>query len=384
MKSVLVLSNLNPCRLGSFEELSLFVSRELRRREIRCFLGFTEYPTGIVKELFDATGATTVRIYCGETPIIGNTSKFKVRESFNFVKFLLKYRIDLIHLNFTGLTNPALMGMYLTPAKILFTEHASGVSIAASKTPLNCLKVGKQLLMKRISANIGVSEYVSRRIRDTVPISSHKIKTIYNGVNISRFQGVSKVEARKQLSLAEDLTYIATVAMLIPEKGIQILIESLGQLQKRGMNKIQLLIIGEGDYRGKLESAVEKLKLDQSVQFLGRRSDVHTIMAAADVVVTPSIWDEAFGLSIAEAMASARPVIASAVGGIPELIDSGENGLLVSPGNAQELADALFTILENPALAEEMGRRGREKAIHKFNLELQVTKLVDLYQEILA
>lgn len=383
MKSILLLSNLNPCRYGSFEELSLFVANELRERNIRCFLGFTELPTGEVKSRFDATGATTVRVYCGETPIIGNSAKFKAREGVGFAKFLLKSKIDLIHLNFTGPANPALLGMYFTPAKIIFTEHASGVSVKGQPLRLRASNFAKRILLKRMSAYIGVSEYVSRRTRASVPISHDKIKTIYNGVNTSRFQDRSKVEARQQLGLPTEGTYITAVAMLIPEKGIQVLIEAVCRLIKGGSQKIKLLVVGEGSYRTELDMLVDKCNLGEYVEFLGRRSDVHTIFAASDIVVTPSIWDEAFGLSIAEAMAAARPVVASNVGGIPELIDSGENGLLVAPGNAAELANTLRTLIENTAQAEQMGRQGREKVLQLFNLEYQVKKIVDLYEEIL-
>lgn len=383
MKNVLLLSNLNPCRYGSFEELSLFVARELEKRNIRCFLGFTEYPTGEVKRLFDATGATTVRVYCGETPIIGNSSKFNAREGLAFTKFLLKNKIDLIHLNFTGLANPALLGMYLTPAKIIFTEHASGVVVEGQRLRKQVSNLAKRVLLKHVSAYIGVSEYVSRRTRASVPISHKKIRTIYNGVNLSRFQVASKEDARKKLDVDADMTVISAVAMLIPEKGIQCLIQAMCQLRDRGLKKVKLLVVGEGAYRADLDALVEKCDLQQNVEFLGRRSDVHTIFAASDIVVTPSLWDEAFGLSIAEAMACARPVVASNVGGIPELVDSGTNGLLVAPGNVADLVDKLTTLIENPVSAEQMGRQGREKALQLFSLENQVKKIVDLYEEIL-
>jgi glycosyltransferase involved in cell wall biosynthesis len=142
------------------------------------------------------------------------------------------------------------------------------------------------------------------------------------------------------------------------------------------------VIVGEGHYLADLEQLVQELNIIGNIRFLGRRSDVQTIIAASDVVVIPSVWEEAFGLIAAESMASARPVIASKIGGIPELIENGVNGFLVEPDNYYGLADALQRQLTNQNIKILFGNSGLKKSA-QFDLSLAVAKLVDLYEEVL-
>jgi glycosyltransferase involved in cell wall biosynthesis len=170
--------------------------------------------------------------------------------------------------------------------------------------------------------------------------------------------------------------------MLIPEKGIQHAIKALSLLCKDYGKRILYIVAGEGHYRKTLESMADHLGIADQVLFLGKRSDIQAVIAASDIVVVPSVWEEAFGLIIAEAMACARPIIASNIGGIPELIETGISGITVKPGDAEELAKALDRLIENPGLRQFMGQAGLQKATREFELGNYVKQLADIYDSI--
>jgi len=113
---------------------------------------------------------------------------------------------------------------------------------------------------------------------------------------------------------------------------------------------------------------------------LGYRTDREALLEAADVCVVPSVWEEAFGLAALEAMARGKPVVATQVGGIPEIIQPGVTGLLVPPGNDATLAQAIASLLANPTTAAEMGRNARRDVNERFNPETLLTRLSDLVE----
>jgi len=379
---ILYLANLHPNKLGSMEEHALFLSRELRERGSQLFVGFISEPLPEIRQLFENNGAEVLTVYCGDTPFVGNKVYLKFGEVLALRRIVVKNQIDLVHVNFMGVTNPMLFGIYLTKAKIVFTEHSSGSALKRKffKHFLSWSIHG--LISKRIHKYIAVSDFVRDRLKITHHLPDSKILTIYNGVNLDRFCPRDRNEARQKLGLPLDIPIIATVAMLIPQKGIQHAIEAFALIGRK-FKDLRLLIVGEGWYKTELESLCTTLRLSDYVSFLGRRSDVHLIIAASDVVVVPSIWDEAFGLIVAETMACGRPVVASKCGGITELIEDSVSGYLVPCGNAEIMARKLNSLLSDSLHRNKLGQQGRKACSWKFNLFSQVKQLVKVYQEAL-
>src|SRR3989338_7498561 len=132
-----------------------------------------------------------------------------------------------------------------------------------------------------------------------------------------------------------------------------------------GIPPWQWLLVGDGPARDRLRSLAEELGLPGQVMFAGMRDDVASVLPMMDIFVCPSLY-EGFGIAIVEAMAAGRPVVASAVGGIPEIVVHEDTGLLVPPGDAAALADALATLLNHPEQARAMGARGLARAREKF------------------
>ena len=180
--------------------------------------------------------------------------------------------------------------------------------------------------------------------------------------------------------IADDQVLVLQVSWLIPEKGIDDLLRTAQQVLA-GNNKIRVLIAGEGTHRAEYEKMAEQLGIAGRVTFTGQVRDPlgAGLYAASDIVCQLSRWEEAFGLTIAEAMASGKPMIATRCGGIPELVQDGESGFLVERGDSGAAAERILQLAEDLTLRESMGRRGGELCRSQFDLVHNVTTLIRHY-----
>lgn len=212
----------------------------------------------------------------------------------------------------------------------------------------------------------------------------NKIVKIYSGIELERFQPVSaqqKNELRKIWGLKPDDWVIGIVSKLWEGKGHRILIRAFQAVQKQIKNA-KLVIVGEGYLDSELKSLVQEYDLNESVLFTGFQMDVSQIMATFDVAVLPSSF-EGMGRVLVEAMAMGKPVIASRVGGIPDLVEHGLQGLLFEPGKTEPLQAALVRLLTDPVLALQMGKAGRQKALAQFSSQTMVQSIQKVYLDLL-
>jgi glycosyltransferase involved in cell wall biosynthesis len=233
----------------------------------------------------------------------------------------------------------------------------------------------------KINRLIAVSDAIVEKLvaegRDTTAISR-----IYNGVDLERFDEATGGEAiRAEFGIPASAPLAVVVGRLEPEKGHPTLIEAWPVVHHH-FTSAHLLVVGEGSERDRLEGlAAAHLRAEiccASVHFLGRREDVPQILAAADVVVMPS-YREAQGLAIVEALAANRPVIASNVGGIPEMIRSGENGILVPSQDPSALASAIALLFRDRALASRLANAGHELVHAKFCVDDMLRDIEAIY-----
>jgi glycosyltransferase involved in cell wall biosynthesis len=187
---------------------------------------------------------------------------------------------------------------------------------------------------------------------------------------------------RLALGLDPGQPVTAFVGRLSPEKGPQYLLQAVPQVLA-AQSAARFLIVGEGPQRAELEALTRRLGLEGSVRFLGYRDDVSVLFALSNVVVVPSLR-EAFGLVLLEAMAQARPVVATRVGGIPEVVEAGLTGLLVPPADPTALAQAILDLLQNPEKAATMGRRGQAVVAEGFSPALMAQRVMNVYGRVLA
>jgi glycosyltransferase involved in cell wall biosynthesis len=209
--------------------------------------------------------------------------------------------------------------------------------------------------------------------------------TIPNGVDLSRFEGPAPACAlRHQFGIPHEAVLAGVVARLEPEKGHRHLIEAWPRVVA-GVPDTWLAIVGEGSECEALRAQAAALPAParDRIVFTGRRDDISSVTGDLDIAVLPSLR-EAQGISILEAMARRRPVVASAVGGIPEVVTDGLDGLLVPPGDSSALADAILRLASAPELRRRMGEAGYATVAERFSIEAQVRRIEALYDEELA
>ncbi|WP_107689192.1 glycosyltransferase [Coprothermobacter proteolyticus] len=223
---------------------------------------------------------------------------------------------------------------------------------------------------------VSISEEVATSVRQ---VYGAKIRTpvIYNGVKTTLFPSYSGVDQTKDI----EETIILHVGRFSPQKNHRLLLEAFS-LASAEYPKLKLWLVGDGELRPLVEEMAQKLGLGDRILFLGIRSDVHKLLEQADIFVLSSDW-EGMPLSILEAMAAGKPVVATAVGGVPELVENGLTGLLVPPDNANALAEALLLLAKHPELRQVMGQNGQKKAIDCFDISRTAREYEALYCKLL-
>jgi glycosyltransferase involved in cell wall biosynthesis len=209
-----------------------------------------------------------------------------------------------------------------------------------------------------------------------------RFAVIPNGVDLSRFAAPPPpCSLRREIAVPPEAPLIGVVARLEPEKGHAHLLAAWPRVAA-AVPDAWLVIVGEGSECQALRARVEGMPADAArrVVFTGRRDDVAALTAELSVAVLPSLR-EAQGISLLEAMARRVPVVASAVGGIPEVVTDGVDGLLVAPAHADALADALVRLARSPALRRRLGEAGYATVHERFSIEAQVRWIQELYDE---
>jgi glycosyltransferase involved in cell wall biosynthesis len=212
-----------------------------------------------------------------------------------------------------------------------------------------------------------------------------KVFLIPNGVEIKVFTEANQslVEALAQeWKIRSHTPVIGTLARLHEQKGHSYLLDAVAQL-RREIPDVKALVVGDGELRPSLEQRTQALRLSDSVIFTGTRRDVPEILALLDVFVLPSLW-EGLPIALLEAMAAGLPVVATRVGGVPEVVVDGETGLLVPPRDPDALSEAILTLLQDPDLRQKMGQAGQERVREYFSVERMVEETEALYERLLA
>ncbi len=215
-------------------------------------------------------------------------------------------------------------------------------------------------------------------------VHKKKIVKIYSGIDLERFRPATEDEKsriRKRWGIGPDEAVIGIVSKLWEGKGHRVLIESFKTVKKE-IPGARLIIVGEGYLYDSLKTLVERLGLENSVLFTGFQSDIPEIITTFDVVVLPSFF-EGMGRVLLEGMAMEKPLVASNVGGIPDLVKDGINGILIAPGEVDELSDALLKLLKDQGLANKMGKEGRKMVSDRFSAKTMVDSIQHLYLEYL-
>jgi glycosyltransferase involved in cell wall biosynthesis len=230
---------------------------------------------------------------------------------------------------------------------------------------------------------VAVSEHVARSRRSRERVPSAKLTTIPNGIDLARFDPRMDVgPTRAALRLPDGIPTIGIVGRLHPAKGHPLLFEAVRRLLAQGRD-VAVLVVGDGELREDLEALACRLGLEGRVRFLGSRVDIPALLNLLDVVAMPSRW-EGLPIGLLEAMAAARPVVAAAVGGIPEVIEHGKTGILIPPGEPEALCAALARLLDAPDEARRLGEAARAHALARYDIVTMARSYEAMYEAVLA
>jgi glycosyltransferase involved in cell wall biosynthesis len=229
---------------------------------------------------------------------------------------------------------------------------------------------------------ITVSEFLRTRFISDFGFTPDKVHTIYNGADSDRYNPEKYPEEqlnklREGLGIKPEEKVVSLIARLYESKGQQYLITAAKAVVEKCPN-VRVLLVGSGEHEDKFKKQVIENKLEDVVIFTGYREDIPELIGISDIVVRPSDM-EGFPINMLEAMLMRKPVIATAIAGVPEMIIHGENGFMIQPGDVDGLANYITTILLDEKLGEKMGNAGQRIVLDKFTLKSLITKVENLY-----
>ena len=243
-------------------------------------------------------------------------------------------------------------------------------------------------LLHRLSArpaDIGmcVSASARRVAIDGYALAEDHARVLRNATDLRRFSAARDARAarRREAGIADAAPVVAVVGRIYPVKGHKGMVEIMAEVARTCPDAV-LLVIGDGPDRAACEALAERLQVGSRTRFLGQRSDIPGWLAAADVVAVPSL-SEGLPIAAIEAQAAGRPVVAYDVGGLPEVVNDGHDGVLVPAGDQPAFARALVRLLTDPRLREDFGRAAAVSA-ERFSVDTHITALLDLYREAAA
>ena len=243
--------------------------------------------------------------------------------------------------------------------------------------PSGWTTVQHRVVSARVNRYLAVSRQVAAQLRDRFGVRPGKITLVPNAVSLDQFPHDATPNSTRPADPATPPT-VLTVARLDPQKGLHHLVAAAALVPEA-----RVMIVGDGPERGALETLIAQLGLGDRVHLLGFRTDIPELLAGCDLFVLPSLF-EGLPLSILEAMAAGKAVVATAIGGNDEAVVDGVTGLLVPPADPQALADALRTLLREPERRRRLGEAGRRRAEAEFSATAMVRRVAAVYDEVLA
>ncbi len=227
---------------------------------------------------------------------------------------------------------------------------------------------------------ISVSEATARFLNKKRHVPAHKIRVIPYGVDLKKYKVDNNSEIRKKMGLNGQNLVIGVVGRLHPQKGHIYLIEASERIIKE-FPEVKFVFAGDGALREELEKRIQDKNLEKNFLLLGYRSDIPEVLKSLDVFVLPSLY-EGLPNVVLEAMAAGKPVVATSVDGTVEAVVNNVTGFLIPPINIEALQNAILKVLRNKEMANQMGRKGRERVEEHFSLEKQVQSFEKLYSSI--
>jgi glycosyltransferase involved in cell wall biosynthesis len=360
--------------MGGAEQIILTLNQSLDPERFRRTICLTREPdVGDPSGEFDSRGRVQqLRAEGVELLQLKRRSRLNVVAWLRLIRFIRSQRVDVLHAHkFGSNVWGSLIGRLARVPVVLAHEHTWSFEGQRLRRWIDRWVVGRLA-----DAVIAVSEADSERMSKLVGVPRDRIVLIPNG--IPTLAPGDRTAIRRAAGIPDGAAVLVTVANLRPQKAIDVLIRALALIRER-FPDTYLVIAGGGD-RGPLEKLAVELGISAAIVFLGARRDVGNVLAAGDVAVSSSDF-EGSPLSTMEYLAAGLPVVATDVGGMPDLVHHGENGLLVPRRDPAALASAVCDLLADPERARQMGERGLELQRREFSLAAMVKRVEALYAE---
>ncbi len=375
--AVLSLFHIHPVRIDGMAMFARSLSIALGSLGIRSLLCFPSRPQPAVREYLDLPNVTIE----AEPPMF--ESGF-VASGVHFLGLVRQHRPAIVHMHFMGLVSPLpWLARCCGVEKFFFTDHGSRSETGQEEAVSPRWKrLAKGALNRPIDQLVSVSGYVLQYHRSVTNVPLSRLRLIYNGIDLDRAEVAAHTPQafRLRFGIPPDRILITQVSWLIEEKGVSDFIEA-AKLVLTACPQAHFCMVGAGPRLDGLESAVASAGMESHFTFAGQSADpfFDGVFSASDIICQPSRWHEAFGWVIGEAMAFGKPVVATRVGGIPEIVREHVTGFLVARRDSLDLSRRLIELVSNPGLRERMGVAGLKEVTERFALDRKVGEHLDLY-----
>jgi glycosyltransferase involved in cell wall biosynthesis len=298
---------------------------------------------------------------------------FRPRLGYAIARIAAQHRARVVHCHhYSPFVYASIARLWSPGLRIIFTEHGR-----LSDAPPSARRRAANRVLSHAPREVVTvsSELKQHLVAEGFP--THKVSVIYNGIDVGAVPGCDmRARVRRELGVADNAIVVGTIARLDPVKDLHTLIRAVGQ-HEAWRAPLVLLVIGDGSERARLEAAARDTGAGSAVRFLGHREDARDLLAACDLYANSSI-SEGISLTILEAMAAGLPVVATRVGGTPEIVDA-TCGRLVPARDPESLSGTLAALGADPVLRQSLGREARARVEQRFTLDRMVREYRDAY-----
>jgi len=295
---------------------------------------------------------------------------------FEISKIVKRLGIDIVHSQ-----------TRVTQVTGFFVSKLCGVPLITTCHGFFRRNIGRLMLPSWGERVIAISDAVKGNLIDCFGVDKARVTLIYNGIEVKKFlkdfPEDEKDKLKNRFGIKRDYSVIGMIARFTPDKGHDVLIYALYEILKEKPN-VQLVFVGEGDKREDIMKLSQRLNLSDNVIFIKPQINTVNALAVMDVFTFAPRRREGLGLALLEALASGKPVVATDVGGVSNVIKNNVNGFLVEPSNPKLLAEAVLRLLKDKALYAKMAQAGRETVIEKFSINGMADRTEDIYREVIG
>jgi glycosyltransferase involved in cell wall biosynthesis len=373
--TLLSVFGVKPLRIGGTETFARELSRQLSDRGWQSVLCFLSEPTAEVKQFLDLPNISF--------EVLENSTNGNREARRNLARIISRHRPEILHLHYVSFLNLYSWSARLRSVRqVFFTDHHSRpAEYVASRASL-WKRALARLINYPVSKVICVSNYGYECMTSVNLLPRDRFEMIYNGVDFSRVKTDPLLAKgfRERYAIPDNRAIVTQVSWIIPEKGIADFIETARLVLQQNRN-VQFVLVGDGVDRQQYETKAKELGFGNHLTWTGMIDDPfgEGVFLAADIVCQFSRWEEVFGWMIAEGMAHEKPVVATRVGGIPEVVTDCVTGFLVDRGDTQAMSERVLELLSDSGLRRSMGASGRATADAKFDLSRNVSRLIESY-----